>query len=240
MANVWARDRASYFYFGFGLFALAVVLTGFSTTYVVPMARRSFSAPLVVHLHGAAALGWVVLLIVQARLVGRNRTRIHRRIGLAALPLAALVWATGIGTATWAAERDLPAIGTAATSSLAGSVTGLSLFLLLVIAAILLRRRPDWHKRLMILATIQVLWPAFFRLRHLLPMVPQPEIWLAIVAAYSPILVAGMRDQLLSGRIHPVWQFVAPVVVIEQSIELIYFDRGFLRSLGQWLFGLLS
>ena len=104
----------------------------------------------------------------------------------------------------------------------------------------LLRRRSDWHKRLLILATIQVLWPAFFRLRHLLPIVPQPEIWLAIVAAYSPILVAATRDWTKFGRVHPVWLFLAPVVVAEQSIEFIYFDSGFLRSLGQWLFRLLS
>ena len=203
MANPWARDRASSFYVGFGLFALAIVLTGFSTTYIIPMARRSFNAPWIVHLHGAAALLWVVLLIAQARLVGIRRTPTHRRIGKAGIPLALLVWATGIGTALWAARRDLPVAGTAATSSLAGTAIGLSLFLLLVIAAVLMRKRPDWHKRLLVLATIQVLWPAFFRLRHLLPMVPHPEIWLALVLAYLPIAFAALRDLRRCGSIHP-------------------------------------
>lgn len=240
MANPWARDRANLFYLGFGLFALAVVLTGFSTTYIIPMARRSFSAPWVVHLHGASALGWVLLLIYQARLVGTRRTPQHRRLGQAGLPLALLVWATGIATALWAAKRDLPEIGTAATSSLGGTATGLSLYLLLVIAAILARRRPDWHKRLIVLATIQVLWPAFFRLRHLLPMVPQPGIWLAIVLAYLPIAVAALRDRMRYGWIHPVWLFAAPAVVIEQSLEFALFDQGVLRSFGQWLYALLA
>lgn len=240
MANFWARDRATLFYPGYALFALAIVLAGFSTTYILPMARRSFDAPLIVHVHGASALGWVLMLIAQAFLVGRGRTPAHRLLGRAAIPLALSVWASGIGTAVWAAGRDLHSQGTAATSSLAGTATGLSFFLALAIAAVALRKRPDWHKRLILLATIQLLWPAFFRLRHLLPMVPNPEIWLALVLAYAPIAFAALRDRLVCGRVHAVWRYVAPVLVVEQSLEFMLFDRGPLRSFGQWLFALLG
>ena len=240
MANVWARDRATRFYLGFGLVALAVVALGFGVTYVLPMARRTFSAPWFVHVHGASALGWVVLLITQAMLVRAHRTPLHRRLGQAALPLAVVIWMSGIATAVWAAARDLPKVGTAATSSLGGTAIGLSLFLLLVGAAIAFRHRPDWHKRLILLATIQVLWPAFFRLRHLLPMVPKPEITLALVLAYSPVLVAAMRDRWQYGQVHPVWLFVAPALIVEQSVEFAYFDRGVLRRFGQALFTLLA
>ena len=240
MANPWARDRATWFYFGFGLFALSAVLLGFSTTYILPMARYTFAAPWVVHLHGLSALGWVLMLIIQARLVRNQRTPVHRPIGQMGLPLAATVWASGIATAAWAAHRDLPAAGTVATSNLASTTIGLSLYLALVIAAILVRRQPDWHKRLVMLATIQVLWPAIFRWRHVLPAIPNPEFWLAIVVAYTPILVAAFRDYKVYGRIHPVWLYVAPALVFEQSLEFAYFDRGIVRMLGQWLYLLLS
>ena len=240
MANPWARDRATWFYLGFGLLGLTVVALGFGVTYVLPMARRSFSAPWFVHLHGAFALGWIALLIAQAQLVRVRRTPLHRRLGQSALPLAVLVWASGIATAVWAAARDLPQQGTAATSSLGGTVTGLSLYLLLAIAAVATRRRPDWHKRLVMLATIQLLWPAFFRLRHLLPMVPDPDIWFAFVLAYSPILVAAVRDWRCSGEVHPVWLFIAPALVLEQSVEFTLFDREPIRSFGQWVFALLT
>ncbi len=240
MANPWARDRATLFYLGFGLVGLLVIALGFGVTYVLPMARRTFSAPWFVHLHGASALAWIMLLIVQATLVRGRRTPLHRRLGQAALPLAMAVWATGIATAMWAADRDLPNIGTAATSGLAGTVSGLTLYLLLVVAAVATRRRPDWHKRLAMLATIQLLWPAFFRLRHLVPIIPKPEISFALVLAYSPILVAALRDRSRYGKIHPVWLFVGPAVVIEQSVEFALFDQEPLRSFGQWLFALLG
>lgn len=238
MANPWARDRATRFYLGFGLVGLVVVALGFGVTYVVPMARRTFFAPWFVHLHGASALAWILLFIVQAWLVGRTRTPLHRRLGQIALPLALLVWASGIATAFWAAERDLPKLGTVATSGLAGTASGLSLYLMLVIAAVVARRKPDRHKRLVMLATIQLLWPAFFRLRHWLPMVPRPDIFFALVLAYSPIVAAALRDRWCYGKIHPVWLWVGPALVLEQSIELAMFDRGALRQLGQWLYAL--
>lgn len=202
------------------------------------MVLRTFAAPWFVHLHGAAALGWILLLITQAFLVRDHRTPLHRRLGQAALPLAIGIWASGITTAYWAAERDLPKQGTAATSSMAGTFSGLTLYLLLVILAVVARRSPDWHKRLVMLATVQVLWPAFFRLRHYLPGIPHPDIWFALVLAYLPVPLAALRDWRLYGKIHPVWLFVAPALIAEQSIEFVFFDRGAMRQFGQWLYAI--
>lgn len=240
MANAWVRDRATPFYLGFGLVGLIVVTFGFGWTYAVPMARRTFAAPWYVHLHGASGLAWVLLFIAQPMLVRRRRTRLHRRLGQVALPLAVVLWSSGIATAVWAAGRDVPNIGSAATSALAGTVTGLSLFVLLVAAAIMTRTRPDWHKRLTMLATIHLLWPAFFRLRHWLPAVPNPEIWLALVCAYLPIVIAAARDKRKYGKVHPVWLFIAPVLVVEQSIEVAFFDHGAQRDLGRWIYALFA
>ena len=240
MANPWARDRAACFYLGMGLAGLTVAAIGFSTTYTLPMARGSFHAPWFVHLHGAACLSWLLLIITQSQLVRLHHTPLHRRLGLIALPLALVLWSAGIATQLWATKRDLPTQGTVATSSLIGTISGLTLFLLLVMAAIAMRRRSDWHKRLILLATIHVLWPAFFRLRHLLPFVPRPEIWLALVLAYSPILIAVVRDYRCYGRVHPVWLTVAPALVIEQFIEIASFDSSPWRRLGQAVYVVLG
>lgn len=73
MANAWARDRAGLFYFGFGFYALAAVFVGFSTTYLIPVARRSFEAPPVLHFHGEVALSWVVFFFAQQRSSGASK-----------------------------------------------------------------------------------------------------------------------------------------------------------------------
>jgi hypothetical protein len=239
MANVWVRDRARAFYAGYGLLALAAVFIGFGTTYALPMARGTFVAPATVHLHGALCLAWVLLFILQTFLVRARRTPLHRSLGLAAIPIAVGILVSGMATAAWATERDLATVPTA-PANMIGTLTSLSIFTGLVIFAIGMRSRPDWHKRLMMLATIVVLWPAFFRFRHLMPFVPQPEIWLALVLADLPILVAAVRDKLVYGRVHPVWWVFGIALVVEQVAELLLFETAFWNGLGLSLYTILA
>lgn len=236
MANAWARDRATWFYLGLAVWGLAAVAIGFSTTYVMPMARRSFAAPPVVHLHGALCLGWLMLLIAQTLLVRGKRTALHRQLGQLGAPIALGILISGVAVAIWAARRDLPALGAVATSGIVGTIISLTVFAALVCAAIAMRRRADWHKRLMLLATIVLLWPAFFRFRHLMPFVPRPEIWLALVLADLPILIAAVRDRLVYGKVHPVWAILGTMVIVEQTLEVLAFDSPPWRAAGRAIF----
>lgn len=240
MANEWARDRARIFYLAFAGMAVAAVLIGFSTTYFIPGPRGTLNIPWIVHLHGWTAMAWVGLLLAQVWLVRSGRTRLHRRVGQAALPVAVSVWATGIATGVWATRRDLPEAGNVAFANTSGTAASLSVFLLLVISAVAMRRRPDWHKRLVLLATVVVLWPAFFRFRHILPEMPRPDILLGLLLVNSLILIAAVRDKLRFGRVHPVWKWVGTGVFVEQIVELLAFETGLNRAPGEWLYGLLT
>ncbi len=235
MANPWVQDRAKIFYFGFALVSLAAVVTGFSTTYILPIAQGSFSAPPIVHLHGALCLGWVLLLALQTILVRQLQTPWHRKLGYLGVPIALGVFVSGLGTATWATRRDLDKIPTA-FSTMTGTLTSLTIFLALVIFGVAMRRRPDWHKRLLMLATVAVLWPAYFRFRHLLPWVPRPDIWLAFVLADLPIAVAAFRDRRRYGQIHPVWSRVGTALIAEQAFEIFMFETPLWARLGQAVF----
>ena len=119
-------------------------------------------------------------------------------------------------------------------------MTSLTLFLALAIAAVLLRRRPDWHKRLILLATIVVLWPAFFRFRHLMPFVPRPDVTLGLLLTDSLILVAAIRDKVRWGRVHPAWLYVGTLVFAEQLAELWAFNTGAFTPVGHALYSALS
>lgn len=240
MANAWARDRARTFYLAFAIMAVAAVLIGFSTTYFIPGPRGALNIPWIVHLHGWTAMAWVLLLVGQVALVRSGKSRLHRQAGKAAIPVALAVWASGIATGMWVVARDFPDQGESAFESFAGTIIGLTMFLLLVGAAVLLRRRPDWHKRLMLLATIVVLWPAFFRFRHLLPFVPRPDLVLGLLLADLPILIAAVRDRVRWGRVHPAWAFVGSAVFIEQLVETLAFGSGTTMPLGRAVFLLLD
>ena len=240
MANAWTRDRARTFYLAFAAMTVAAVLIGFSTTYFVPGARGTLNIPWIVHLHGWTAMGWVAFLVAQVLLVRSGQSRLHRQVGKAAVPLAVGVWASGIAVGVWVVNRDLPGQGDFAYESLAGTIISLTMFLALVIAAVLLRRSPDWHKRLMLLATIVVLWPAFFRFRHLMPFVPRPELFLGLLLADLPILVAAVRDRLRWGRVHPAWTYVGSAVFVEQLVEVLAFGSGMTAPVGRAAYHLLT
>ncbi len=240
MANAWARDRVRNFYLAFALVAVAAVAIGFSTTYFIPGPRGTLNIPWTVHLHGWTAMAWVLLLVAQVVLVRSGRSRLHRQVGKAALPLALAVWASGIAVGIWVVGRDRPAQGDAAFESFAGTITSLTMFAALALAAVLMRRRPDWHKRLMLLATVVVLWPAYFRFRHLLPFVPRPDLLLGLLLADLPILIAAVRDRLRWGRVHPVWAYVGSAVFVEQTLETVAFGSGLITPLGRAAYLLLT
>lgn len=239
--EVTKGGRPDGFFVGMALVGLAVALAGFSTTFFLPIAAGTFERPLGVWLHGAAAFGWVLLFVLQPALIRAGRYDVHARTGALGALLAVLVAVSAVPAGLYQVERDLAAgLGATAVSGLLGTITSMVLFLGLVAAGVAFRGRPATHKRLMLLATIVVLWPAWFRLRHLFPDVPRPEIWFALVAADSLILAAMLRDRLVEGRVHPVWWFVGLPVVIEQSLEVALFNSPGWRAAAAWLYGLVG
>lgn len=229
------------FFTGMALLGLSVVLAGFSRTYFAPVAAGTFDAPLVVHVHGAAAFAWVLLFGLQTTLIWTGRYDIHVRTGVLGVFIAMVVAGTAVPVGLYVVERDLAAgLGPLAVSSLLGVVTAISLFLVLVAAGVACRDRPAVHKRLMLLATIVVLWPAWFRLRHWFPDVPKPEIWFGVVAAYSLVPIAMIRDRFVEGRVHPVWWWVGLPVVGEQTAEAFLFDSSPWRAVASGLHSMLT
>lgn len=235
--------RSGTFYIGMALLGLAVVLLGFSRTYLAPMARGDFQAPAIVHIHGALALGWVLLFVLQPSLVRAGRYRIHIWSGCLGLGLAIATAFTSIPVALFAVERDLALLGEAgAVSSLLGVLTSMTLFVMLVLAGAwaAYQQRGEVHKRLMLMATIVVLWPAWFRLRHWMPDLPDPQLWLGVVAADSLIFVAMVRDRIILGRVHPVWLYVGLPIFCEQTLEALLYDRPLWRRVSAGLYEALS
>lgn len=229
------------FYVGMALLGLAVALAGFSKTFFAPVIAGTFEAPLIVHLHGVAAFAWVLLFLLQPTLIRTGRFDVHVRTGAIGPFLALTVAVTAIPVGLYVVERDLAAgLGPTAVSSLLGVVTAMTVFVALVAAGVAFRSRPAVHKRLMLLTTIVVLWPAWFRLRHWFPDVPRPEIWFGVVAAYSLVPIAMIRDRLVEGRVHPVWWWVGLPVVGEQATEAFLFDSDRWRAVASALHSSLT
>lgn len=158
-----SRNAERRFYGIAAAVAALLVFAGFARTYYLKQAFNAPELPGLVHLHGVVMTGWIALFGVQAGLVATRRVDLHRRLGILGAAFAALVVATGIATAIEGARRGISP-GPPPLVFLAIPLGVILVFGALVAAAIANRRRPDWHKRLMLLATISMLTPAIARL----------------------------------------------------------------------------
>ena len=229
------------FYVGMAVVGLAATLIGFLKTFIVPTYHGTFKAPIVIHIHGALAFSWIILFFTQTTLIQLNKFRFHKQLGFAGIGLAISVAITMIPAGIFQVENDLrKGLGETAVSGMLGTCTSAIIFLSLVIAGSILRKDHEVHKRLMLLATIFVLWPAWFRFRHYFPSVPRPDIWFGLILADSLIIISIIRDKIITGRVHPVFGIVGTCLILENIFEVSAFDSPAWRILASLIYTSLT
>lgn len=231
------QQPRSTFYMMMGFVALFAAFAGFASTFFLPLTAGTFRAPTVIFFHGVCAFGWVIIFAIQPWLIRHRQYAHHRKLGYAGLCLAIAFTLTAPYIAAFAAAREYAnGGGDTAISGVVGTFTSALIFIGLVVAGIVARRNGDTHKRIMLLATIAVLWPAWFRFRYYFPAVPNPEIIFAIVLADSLIIVAAMHDLITQHRIHRVWLIGGSLLIAEHITEAVLFDTAGWRLLAQTLY----
>ena len=171
------------------------------------------AAPIWVHLHALAMFGWLGLLVVQPRLAAAGNRTLHRQLGWTGTALATIIVGLGIftGFAAVILHRQPPFF--TAPYFLALTAIEAIAFGLLVYAAIRRRRATDWHRRLMLGATIIVLEPALGRVLPLPLMIGWSDIPIGLVELAVVGLIA-LHDRRTIGRVHPATIRVALAVVV--------------------------
>jgi hypothetical protein len=144
--------------------ASATIVVGFSQTYFLKSFTAAPPLPLFVHVHAAIFTSWLALYLVQSTLVAAGRVDLHRRLGVAGAALAVLLLLVGLTTAIQAAKsgyRGIP--GLLAPSPqvfLIVPLRDIFIFSLFAGLGLSFRRRPAFHKRMMLLAVVGGLMPA--------------------------------------------------------------------------------
>jgi len=188
--------------------ALAVaVVAGFAKTYYFKVFSGSPPLTRPEHLHGMIATVWVALHYTQARLVAAHRVDLHRRLGIFGAFVAALlavqVVTMAIGNA--AAGHGGPP-GRDPLQFLSVPIGTTTMFVLFVGSALVLRRRREWHKRLMLLATLTLMMPAMGRLdQQIVQPLGLPRFVLAPAVTFAFLAWACVHDWRRAGRVHPAY-----------------------------------
>lgn len=228
------------FYGGMGVLLAAIAVVGFAPTFYL---RSWFGAPPTVagatdltplaQIHGAVFTAWMVLFITQTSLIASRRVKVHRRLGVAGAVLAAIMVIVGYLTATAAARRGAAPPGAEPLSFLAVPLFGLMLFATFVTAAVLRRRDKETHKRLMLLAYISIIAAGVARLPGVLPYGP----FMFFGIGYGVSLLGAAYDWWSRGKIHRVYYWGIPLLLISVPGRLMVSSTGAWRSFAEFVTG---
>ena len=218
-----ARRVDHRFYVSAAIAAFAVVFAGFARTYYL---KTLFGAPALswlLHLHGALMTGWFALFFAQTYLVAARRVALHRRLGVLGAAWAALIVVVGTAVAVRGAARDVDRPSAGGPPPLQGM--GFVLFVLMVFAilvgtALWLRRRIDWHRRLMLLSCLALVGPGLSRiplqrisaLGFLRTGGPFGLFGLDLLLVYACIAWDTVRHR----RLHPAFVCGTPLIALEE------------------------
>jgi hypothetical protein len=185
--------------------ALLIAFVGFWASYYGRIFTGTVTTPPIIQLHAAVFIGWLLLVIAQAALAARGRMALHMKVGGYGMAYGLLVVVIGV-VATLAAFRTNLAnanVGEARAILFVGLTDMLS-FAPFLAAAWFYRRRPEIHKRLIVVATCVLLVAPAHRMHWFLGGPPAPAfavllIWLA------PIYAAMLHDYIARRIVHPVY-----------------------------------
>jgi hypothetical protein len=213
--------RRSKIYFRLSIACALVAVVGFLPTYWLQVPYGTFKGPPLIHIHAALATGWVLFLLSQSSLVTTGKVRSHRDWGLAGIALASMIVMLGFAVAIYGMnQRIAHNIGSLEASRrfLIVPVSSILLFAGFTAAAIANVKRPEWHRRLMIVGTVSLIAAAAARIPFVLAtgggpgirpgLFPPPSVSIATPTSLllELLIVAGMiHDWRSMRRIHSAW-----------------------------------
>lgn len=232
--GVSGRRRERLFYTGMAIAVVITVFAGFARTYYL---RPYFGTPALtplLHLHGIVFTSWLMLFLAQTVLVAANRTRIHRRLGVAGAVIAVLVVLVGTATAIIRAKQGAaPPGGPSPLAFLTIPLGDMLVFASLIGAGFYFRLRADVHKRLMLLATIAILPAATARLPFAFIQQVGPLAFFGLADLF--ILVCLLYDLVARKRFHRATVLGGLLIVVSQPLRLMIAGTQAWLAVATWL-----
>jgi hypothetical protein len=222
-----ARDSNNLF-ITMSAICVIVAFGAFAPTYWLQLPAGTFVGSLLLHVHGMLFSAWTLLVLWQSVLAARGRLRQHRGWGLAGISLATAMVIIGVAVAVETLRVGLTAgYGDRARAFFVLPISAIVLFGGFFIGAIANIRRPETHKRLILLATISLLQAAMGRVFFVLMtgggpglrpgLGPPPPLSIGFYPSLSlEVLIAAgiIYDWRTRGRPHSAWLYGAIIMAV--------------------------
>ena len=226
------RERAFFFYMA--LAVLVTVLAGFGFFFAI--GASTIYSPWWVHLHAVSMMTWVALFVTQTFLVYRGNVTAHRTLG----PLAAAWsgWIVVLGFVVTAMDVRTGRVPPFFQPNYFLMMDWLNIvaFAGLMIAAVRLRNRADWHRRLMLGAMINLIAVAWGRLT--IPFTfDERTLWLVMVILLGYFGVAMLFDKRTRGRVHPAYLWGGALLILSVPGRLMISSTSSWHRLAEMFVG---
>ena len=203
------------FYLVMALLLTAIVALGFSNT--IPGDMQTPGFPIMLVVHGVVFSTWMVLFVAQPAFIVSGAVSLHRKLGMFGAALAVAMVVMGALAIQFALKANtLPPFYPSGLFVTRG-IMGLVMFGGLVTAGVLNRHRSEWHKRLMLCASLVVIMPG---LERALPIPAFGMGWYFIVDGImlAIALFGPIYDLIVRKRIHPAYVWGIGAIVAGQAI----------------------
>jgi len=214
----------------------ALVGVAFARTYYIKYLFDSPPLTVLEHVHGVIATAWIALHLLQARLIAVRSVALHRRLGV----FTAFVGVALVVEALWMAVEGArlghaPAPGRDPLQFLSVPIGTTTMFASFLTVALLWRKRPEVHKRFMLLTTLTVLMPVAGRLISL-PLLDRLPPWIFGVPLTAAALAwAVSNDWRTRGRVHPAYVIGGLALLISMPLRRWIGYQDFWMPIAHWL-----
>jgi len=221
-ASLWDRP----FYFCMAVLIAAVVVFGFSFTVKANLIYPASPRPAVLYVHAALFTGWLVFLLVQSALVRTRNVKVHRKLGWFGLAMGVAMPIVGVTTAIVMNRMKMRAGDAGAAAFLIIPLWDMVAFSVTFALAFAWRTKPEFHRRLILMASCALTAAAFGRF----PIAAIRDVWF-YAGVDSLILFGVVRDLVVNKRIHPVYLYGLPLLMLGQ-LTIMYTS---LHGLPVWM-----
>lgn len=210
---------------------LLLVFAGFAQSYYLKRLFGGDALSVLLHIHGLVMTLWILLFMLQVRLIATHKLALHRRVGMWGMGLALLVMVIGIATAVDSARRAQAAPG--GLSFLATSLGGLFVFVALVVLGLIYRRQRDFHSRFMLLANLSILAPAIARIP--LDVIERGGLTLIFILKDVCVLAFVFYDVASTRRLHPATVWASLFIIASYPVTRMVGTSSVWIDIAKWL-----
>ena len=237
------RRRERNFFTAMVVALVLSVVIGFIPTYYLRSSfpdSQQFAPPerFFYAIHGTVCSAWTVLILVQTWLVRGRHLALHRTLGMLGMVVAAGVMLTAMYGALLAGNREQGFMAPPFAPEVFVLVPLLdaALFGLLTGAAVVYRRKPQVHKRLILLGTLSMCQAALVRITPIWEW-SGPVVQLVMTLVF--VVVLAVWDRRTMGRVHPVTLWVGFPLFFSEFLRFPIAMTETWQHIGRFLLGLI-